>query len=589
MPEAKLLMLLLPVGVIKVPLVTPNDRLTTHTTSPNGQAGPRIGQVRRKDAPQESTEGNMIEIFSPPIVDEEIPMPKAPREMDLSASDKNFMKPFEAVVEDREDRPSTKSLIELILESRNKDENKVDIVSTSEDIIEDMVSESIDMLMNIKSDSDKNNVLQTSSEMTSTNKVDVEEEMYIDSTMYTVSLATTPVSIYKTTEETYRKLNDKTDIENISTARIPTDHTLLEEKQTSTQNLVEEGEELEMFVTTQAVTEQTEMEGNHKATTSIESIEYDHMQKEKKLIDTSIIRHTLGTTASSIIMENLITDTFRMREDTTEKMYEISTPQENVSKLMTSTNALEQMTTEKMYKELVEKETNDSEESEISLEDVQELKTTSKLATEYLRTTTEDTFMQTSTEQTKDATLKQLANESVAETSGEVEINFDEHGSGEEQFDEKLSNEKIQSVVELFDEEGESSGDITERKNSNENEIDSEFFLTRETPRKFPNTQTESDTELVITLPNMLSGDFKNLLNSDSFDNLDNGSGDDSIELNKPLESITNSETYENGEDVFKALLDLILPKISETAEEVTATEQSDSSLGGLIKHIGSQ
>merc|ERR1711915_759378 len=110
--------------------------------------------------------------------------------------------------------------------------------------------------------------------------------------------------------------------------------------------------------------------------------------------------------------------------------------------------------------------------------------------------------------------------------------------------------------------------------NSNENEIDSEFFLTRETPRK---------------LPNMLSGDFKNLLNSDSFDNLDNGSGDDSIELNNPLESITNSETYENGEDVFKALLDLILPKISETAEEVTVTEQSDSSLGGLIKHIGSQ
>merc|ERR1711915_1025089 len=236
----------------------------------------------------------------------------------------------------------------------------------------------------------------------------------------------------------------------------------------------------------------------------------------------------------------------------------------------TSTNALEQMTTEKIYKELVEKETNDSEESENSLEDVQELKTTSKLATEYLRTTTEDTFMETSTEQTKDTTLKQRANESVAETSGEVEINFDEQGSGEEQFDEKLSNEKIQSVVELFDEEGESSGDITERKNSNENEIDSEFFLTRETPRIFPNTQTESDTELVITLPNMLSGDFKNLLNSDSFDNLDNGSGDDSIELNKPLESITNSETYENGEDVFKALLDLILPKISETTEEVT-------------------
>merc|ERR1719474_1608364 len=116
--------------------------------------------------------------------------------------------------------------------------------------------------MNIKSDSDKNNI---SSEMTSTNKVDVEEEMYIDSTMYTVSLATTPVSIYKTTEETYRKLNDKTDIENISTAHIPTDHTLLEEKQTSTQNLVEEGEELEIFVTTQAVTEQTEMEGNRLA------------------------------------------------------------------------------------------------------------------------------------------------------------------------------------------------------------------------------------------------------------------------------------------------------------------------------------
>jgi len=575
---------LIGVGVIKVPLVTPNDRLTTHTTSPNGQAGPRIGQVRRKDAPQETTEGNMIEIFSPPIVDEEIPMPQAPREMDLSASDKNFMKPFKAVFEDTEDKPSTKSLIELILESRNKDENKVDIVSTSEDIIEDVVSESIDMLISMKSHSDKKNILQTSSEMTSTNGINVEKEKYIDTSMYAVSLITTPVSIYKTTEETHTELNDKTDIENISTASIPTGHTLLEEKQTSTQNHVEEGEELEMFVTTQAVTEQTEIEENHMDTTSIESIEDDHMQKEKKLIETSIKGKTMTTTT-----EKVVTDTFNMGEDTTEKMYETSTPQENVSKLLTSTNTLEQMTTGKMYKELVEKETNDSEESDISLEDVQELKTTFKPATEFLRTSTEDTLIQISTEQTKDVTLKELANESVTETSGEAEINLDELGSGEEQFDEKLSNEKIQSVVDLFDEEVESSGEIIERKNPNENEIDSEFFLTRETPRKFANTQIESDTELVITLPNMLSGNFKNLLNSDNFDNLDNGSGDDSIELNKPLESITNSETYENGEDVFKALLDLILPNISETAEEVTVTEQSDSSLGELIKHIGSQ
>merc|ERR1711915_632589 len=148
---------------------------------------------------------------------------------------------------------------------------------------------------------------------------------------------------------------------------------------------------------------------------------------------------------------------------------------------------------------------------------------------------------------------------------------------------------KIQSVVELFDEEGESSSSSSSSPSSSSSSSPSPSPSLRETPRKFPNTQTESDTELVITLPNMLSGDFKNLLNSDSFDNLDNGSGDDSIELNKPLESITNSEIYENGEDVFKALLDLILPKISETAEEVTVTEQSDSSLGGLIKHIGSQ
>merc|ERR1719145_454051 len=102
-----------------------------------------------------------------------------------------------------------------------------------------------------------------------------------------------------------------------------------------------------MFVTTQAVTEQTEIEENHMDTTSIESIEDDHMQKEKKLIETSIKGKTMTTTT-----EKVVTDTFNMGEDTTEKM----------------------------YKELVEKETNNSEESDISVEDVQELKTTFKPA-----------------------------------------------------------------------------------------------------------------------------------------------------------------------------------------------------------------
>merc|ERR1712130_676333 len=169
----------------------------------------------------------------------------------------------------------------------------------------------------------------------------------------------------------------------------------------------------------------------------------------------------------------------------------------------------------------------------------------------------------------------------LVEGSGEVASSTDEVGSGIEMdpskmgLSEKRQKLKTISVEGLFKEEFEASGDDTDLNDVEQLELNTDYVMTRE----LDEDNEDGEMELVITLPELLTGSFRDIIEGDEQD----GSGDNSFELNQPPES--SGKSFENGEDVFKALLDLILPKKSERVEG----NSNNNSLGELIKHIGSQ
>jgi len=168
--------------------------------------------------------------------------------------------------------------------------------------------------------------------------------------------------------------------------------------------------------------------------------------------------------------------------------------------------------------------------------------------------------------------------EDLVEGSGETRDAEEEFGSGEGVDTKTNQNLKTISVEGLFKEDLEASGDVPEAEDEEQLELNTDYVLTRE----LDEDNEDKELELVITLPQLLTGGFRDIIDGDGQD----GSGDNSFELNQPPES--DGESFENGEDVFKALLDLILPKKSEKVEKDIETEE-DVSLGELIKHIGSQ
>jgi len=165
--------------------------------------------------------------------------------------------------------------------------------------------------------------------------------------------------------------------------------------------------------------------------------------------------------------------------------------------------------------------------------------------------------------------------EDLVEGSGQTNDADDELGSGNIKTNEKL---KTISVEGLLKEDLEASGDAPETEEEEQMELNTDYVLTRD----LDDDNEDKEMELVITLPQLLTGSFRDIIEGDGQD----GSGDNSFELNQPPES--DGESFENGEDVFKALLDLILPKKSEKVDKNIETEE-DVSLGELIKHIGSQ
>jgi len=168
--------------------------------------------------------------------------------------------------------------------------------------------------------------------------------------------------------------------------------------------------------------------------------------------------------------------------------------------------------------------------------------------------------------------------EDLVEGSGETRDAGEEFGSGEGVDTKTNQNLKTISVEGLFKEDLEASGDVPEAEDEEQLELNTDYVLTRE----LDEDNEDKELELVITLPQLLTGGFRDIIDGDGQD----GSGENSFELNQPPES--DGESFENGEDVFKALLDLILPKKSEKVEKDIETEE-DVSLGELIKHIGSQ
>ena len=75
-------MFLLPVGVIKLPLDTQNERIPDYNSGELN--GPRLGQVRNQDAPQETTTKSLIEMISPPrMKDDKVLVPYVPEDTNL--------------------------------------------------------------------------------------------------------------------------------------------------------------------------------------------------------------------------------------------------------------------------------------------------------------------------------------------------------------------------------------------------------------------------------------------------------------------------------------------------------------------------
>jgi len=231
-------------------------------------------------------------------------------------------------------------------------------------------------------------------------------------------------------------------------------------------------------------------------------------------------------------------------------------------------------------------------------------KQTTQVATTEMTTVQEELSTEPTTiftETTQKSIFVEVQTEELVEGSGNSDDLVEVEGSGNsdelveintEEIEPILairsSNDKIKtiSVEELFQEEFEASGDFPASGSIEQLELNTEFVMTRE----IPENNEDGEMELVITLPEMLSGSFLDIMESDSQD----GSGDNSFELNQLAESVKNSddvsESFDNGEDVFKALLDLILPKKLENIDENIPKETEDSgSLGELIKFIGSQ
>jgi len=207
----------------------------------------------------------------------------------------------------------------------------------------------------------------------------------------------------------------------------------------------------------------------------------------------------------------------------------------------------------------------------------------------YIETTTQEKQVATeqevtfTTSQTKTSDIvtpgyEEEQEQDLVEGSGETRDAEEELGSGEGVDTNTNQKLKTISVEGLFDEDLEASGDVPEAEDEEQLELNTDYVLTRE----LDEDNEDKELELVITLPQLLTGGFRDIIDGDGQD----GSGDNSFELNQPPES--DGKSFENGEDVFKALLDLILPKKSEKVEKDIETEE-DVSLGDLIKHIGSQ
>eukprot|EP00092_Neocalanus_flemingeri_P052966 GFUD01062106.1.p1 GENE.GFUD01062106.1~~GFUD01062106.1.p1 ORF type:complete len:176 (+),score=54.09 GFUD01062106.1:70-528(+) len=136
-------------------------------------------------------------------------------------------------------------------------------------------------------------------------------------------------------------------------------------------------------------------------------------------------------------------------------------------------------------------------------------------------------------------------------------------------FDNSDSNHKTISVEDLLKEEFELLKQELESLEDEQLEVNTEYVVTRNTSTQEENPQSEME------LWNQI------LSTSDVQENLEDGSGDNSFDLF----SVPENTEDRSGEDVFKALLDLILP----SGSDVNSSEDQDLSLEELIKHIGSQ
>jgi len=381
---------------------------------------------------------------------------------------------------------------------------------------------------------------------TQTTEAEIETQTTSETTTHKVSQRTHAAEHSNTRQQEFSTASTETEQEKIT---IQTDQTITQTDQAITQT------EQAVTQTEQAIT-QTEPAITQTEQAIIEK-EQAFTRTEQAITQTEEVSN-LSEQVSTQTEETVETTTITKEESSQTKP---AMPEWEITPVET-TQILDDQSTETSIEN---KQTTTVSDIEITTQEKQ-------VATEQ-----EVTFITTQTKTLDFVTpgYEEEQEEDLVEGSGETTDAVDELGSGNIKTNEKL---KTISVEGLLKEDLEASGDVPETEDEEQMELNTDYILTRD----LNEDNADKEMELVITLPQLLTGSFRDIIEGDGQD----GSGDNSFELNQPPES--DGESFENGEDVFRALLDLILPKKSEKAEDNIETEE-DVSLGELIKHIGSQ
>jgi len=267
-----------------------------------------------------------------------------------------------------------------------------------------------------------------------------------------------------------------------------------------------------------------------------------------------ILRTMRKTTTSTPRQEKVKTTE---QASSTSSAHDLSSTME--VKLITTTEQMELKTPAEEDKETTEHNIQDPVEDEFKqTADVLDVQKTTTIGP-VVEVSTETEFIEPEEGSTVEVDIE------IVEGSGSLIILNEELGSGEEMVVDDAFKEEVINEVETSDKDSKTISvkdllipeeDRSSISNAKDLEINNDYSITRPSPEL--KEEADEEVELVVTLPEMLSGSFLNILNKEENNSF-------------------------NGEDAFNALLDLILPKSEGNEDSELSIEER------INKHIGSQ